>query len=128
MRWRRTVCVVAMLLAAIAITDRAIVRMAIFGQPAEDIEAYLLVRTPIGETQPHVLEWLRSVNVEGMVHEVNVEIGSQFPPSRVGGRSFIHETIWRYGLLVETSVEAFYVFDANGYLAEVSVIKTSNSL
>lgn len=128
MRWRRTVCVVAMLLAAIAITDRAIVRMAIFGQPAEDIEAYLLVRTPIGETQSHVLEWLRSVNVEGMVHEVNVEIGSQFPPSRVGGRSFIHEIIWRYGLLVETSVEAFYVFDANGYLAEVSVIKTSNSL
>ena len=128
MRWRRTVCVVAMLLAAIAITDRAIVRMAIFGQPAEDIEAYLLVRTPIGETQSHVLEWLRSVNVEGMVHEVNVEIGSQFPPSRVGGRSFIHETIWRYGLLVETSVEAFYVFDANGYRAEVYVIKTSNSL
>ena len=48
----------------------------------------------------------------------------RYPPSRVGGASFVTAEIASYRFPFATSVEAFYIFDARGNLTDISVRRT----
>jgi hypothetical protein len=92
------------------------------------IEHYLQDQTPIGTTQDAVVTWLQR---HGSAAKINVAViapHSTFPPTEIGGASFIQSTIASYSVLFRADVEAFYVFDANARLADIGVRRTVDAL
>jgi hypothetical protein len=96
----------------------------VFHRPATDVETYLRQQTPLGSSQATTVAWLRSRNVNVRVHAVRVEPGSDYPRTKIGGASFIHESIAHYWWPFRTDVEAFYIFDDQKKLVDISVRKT----
>jgi hypothetical protein len=93
--------------------------------PAE-VETFLRQQTPIGTPQAQVLTWLRERDIDPEVHESTVEPGSDYPPTEVGGSSFVQESVGHYRTPFRTDVEAFYIFDNKGRLADLRVRKSTD--
>jgi hypothetical protein len=92
------------------------------------IEAYLRTQTPLGSSQLRVTQWLSSHGVPSEIHEAVVEPNSHYPPTKIGGASFINESIARYRIVFRTDIEAFYIFDSSGNLVDLHVRRTVDAL
>jgi hypothetical protein len=117
------ICVIGGLLIALAGNP-----FDVFHRASADIEAYLRLQTPLGSSQTETIAWLRGHDIDARVHEVRVKPGSEYPLTGVGGASFIHESITHYWWPLRVDVEAFYVFDERGKLADIRVRKTTDAL
>lgn len=93
-----------------------------------EIERHLLIATPLGSTEAEVLSYLQDKHISGSIKRAHVRPGVDYPPTAVEGNSFIHESIGEYGLLFQTSVEAFWVFNSAGRLVDLKVRKTTDAL
>jgi hypothetical protein len=85
------------------------------------IEAYLRTQTPLGSPQSRVTQWLSTRGVPSQIHVAVVKPNSSYPPTKVGGSSFIHESIAHYRVIFRADIEAFYIFDSNGNLVDLRV-------
>ena len=92
------------------------------------IERYLRDQTPIGSTQDAVVMWLRGRSSSANIAVAIIPPHSTYPPTVVGGTSFIHSIIASYRVLFTTDVEAFYVFDASAHLVDIGVRTTTDAL
>lgn len=85
--------------------------------------------TPLGSTEQEVIAHL---NEEGISYEgpvrARVDPSLSYPPSTVPGSSFIRALVSEYGIIFTTSIESFYIFGDDGFLSEISVRKTTDSL
>jgi hypothetical protein len=88
------------------------------------IEAYLKTQTPLGSPQERVSQWLGARNLRAEIHQATIKPNSEYPLTKIGGSSFIHESIAHYGPIFRADIEAFYVFDANGKLVDLRVRRT----
>lgn len=98
----------------------------VFWLPEGIIASYLKRQTPFGTSRPSVIGWLKThvAGVKPFVAAVPVPANSAYPPSRVGGASFVTAEIASYRFPFATSVEAFYIFDDRGNLTDISVRRT----
>jgi hypothetical protein len=94
----------------------------------ESIETYLRTQTPLGSSQQQVTQWLSARGVGSEVFEAIVEPNSDYPPTKIGGTSFIHESVAHYGLIFRADIEAFYIFDSQGTLVDLRVRRTVDAL
>jgi hypothetical protein len=94
-----------------------------WGSPLR-IDHYLQDQTPIGSTQDAVVTWLRQRGSGAKINVAAIAPHSAFPPTEIGGASFIQTTIASYRIVFRADVEAFYVFDANARLADIGVRRT----
>jgi hypothetical protein len=99
---------------------------AVFWLPEGIIASYLKRQTPLGTSRPSVIGWLKThiASAKPFVADVPVPANSAYPPSRVGGASFVTAEIASYRFPFATSVEAFYMFDDRGNLTDISVRRT----
>jgi len=95
----------------------------VFHRSTTDIEAYLRTQTPLGASHADVIAWLGTRDITAEVINARIRPGSDYPESSVGGASFIHSSIAHYGLPV-VDVEAFYIFDDNNRLVDITVRRT----
>jgi len=100
----------------------------IFHRRSADVEAYLRELTPLGTSQADTVAWLRTRDVDARVHPGRVEAGLDYPLTKIGGASFIHESIAHYWWPFRTDVEVFYIFDDDKMLVELRVRKTTDAL
>lgn len=100
----------------------------VYWQSPEKIEQFLLQATPLGQSEESVLRWLNQQNVAAKVRRVEVPPHSNYPRTRTGGASFIHESIAHFWLPFRTDIEVFYTFDRAGRLVEIRVRKTTDAL
>ena len=100
----------------------------VYWRSPEKIERFLLQATPLGQSEESVLRWLSKQHVEAQVRRVDIPPNSDYPRTRTGGASFIHESIAHYWLPFRTDVEVFYTFDPAGRLVEIRVRKTTDAL
>ena len=94
---------------------------------ASQIEQQLLAETPLGTSRDDVVRWFTARGIRAEVHIATVPADSDYPLTRTGGASFIHETVQRSRLLFRAAMEVFYTFDACGRLADLRVRKTVDS-
>jgi hypothetical protein len=93
------------------------------------IEQHLVAVVGLGSSEGEVLGWLsRNHTPSAGTQEAVILPGSDYPPSRIGGRKFIHKTIGVYGWPFEVDVEAFFIFDQNDRLVEIRVRKTVDAV
>jgi hypothetical protein len=85
------------------------------------VEDFLREQTPLGSSQETVLKWLRHEGVKPTVTTAFIPPNSEYPPTRVGGSSFINESLAHYWAPFPVDVEAFYIFDSDNRLADVRV-------
>jgi len=99
---------------------------AFFWLPEGIIASYLKRQTPLGTARPGVIGWLKThdASAKPIVADAPVPANSAYPPTRVGGASFVTEEIASYRFPFATSVEAFYIFDEHGNLTDISVRRT----
>ena len=93
------------------------------------IESHLLSETPLGSSEEEVLRYLRkeAVRFEPPWRGA-VAPNTLYPPNTVAGSSYIDAVVGEYAIVFGTSVEAFYIFDANRRLVEIAVRKTTDGL
>ena len=104
-------------------------RNVLLRMPDEVIAAYLSQGTPIGSTEAVVMEHTNrsGCNAKGPYrHELAPS--PDYPKNSTGGSSWTTCVLGTYGLIFETAVEVFYIFDGNGQLKEISIRKTTNAL
>ncbi|HVU18571.1 MAG TPA: hypothetical protein VHD32_16835 [Candidatus Didemnitutus sp.] len=96
-------------------------------RPAAAIEESLLRLAPRGSS---VEEVLRAIEAKGWKHDFIHETGflkqEGSKPMEVVGKKSIHAHLGEYGLILKTSVDAFWGFDGEGKLLEVWVWKTTD--
>ena len=99
---------------------------AFFWLPEGIIASHLKRQTPLGTARPAVIGWLKTYDASAkpMVADVPVPANGAYPPTRVGGASFVTEEIASYRFPFATSVEAFYIFDERGNLTDITVRRT----
>jgi hypothetical protein len=98
-------------------------------QSEDRIKAHLLAETPVGTSEASVVSRLRANGVEpGEIWRGPVPPNTGYPPSTVPGHSFLHVVVGEYRIVFTTSIEAFYIFDAERRLAEITVRKTTDAL
>ena len=99
---------------------------ALFLLPEGIIASYLKRQTPLGTSRSSVIGWLktRDASAKLIVANVPVPADSSYPPSRVGGASFVTEELASYRFPFPSSVEAFYMFDDRENLTDISVRRT----
>lgn len=98
-------------------------------QDPDRIEAHLLAETPLGTSEEAVFARLKANGVEPTpVWRGEVRPNTSFPPTTVAGSSFAHVAIAEYRIIFTTTVEAFYVFDADRRLVDIAVRKTTDAL
>jgi hypothetical protein len=112
----------------VGVSAYVVVHPRLLHQPSAEIERVLRAETPIGAPVSDVLKALKSRGIDAKVHRVNIPANSDYPLTRTGGASFIHETVGEYGLILKVSVEVFYVFDRSDRLADVRIRKTTDGL
>lgn len=100
----------------------------VYWESNDRIQAYLLRKTPLGASQQEVLNWLRKNGTPGKIAVVPVPPNSNFPPTSIGGESFIQESVANYWLVFRTDIEAFYIFDSRQKLVDLSVRATTDAL
>ena len=100
----------------------------VYWRSEESIEAYLRAQTPLGSTQTNVTQWLRARAIGAEIDEAVVEPNSRYPPTKIGGSSFIHAPIAHYGRIFRADIEAFYIFDTNRTLVDLRVRRTVDGL
>jgi hypothetical protein len=98
-------------------------------KPSEQIQASILERTPLGTTEKDVRAFLDS---KGWKHYPGDKEGGDFWTYRnqheVKGESAICATLGSYqGLPWYITVDAVWVFDSDGKLIDVEVIKGADS-
>lgn len=122
---RIVVALATLVLAAVSIVGYRLFT----SQPSPvEIERQLLTETPLGASREDVVRWLAARGIRAEVHVVKIDGPSDYPLTRTGGTSFIHETLDRSRLLFRTSVEVFYIFDTEGRLVDLRVRRTTDSL
>jgi hypothetical protein len=97
---------------------------AVYWRSNNRIEAYLLTQTPIGTPKPTVVSWLKPRGKHTILASAPVPPHSDYPSTVVGGTSFISTVVAEYWLPLNTTIEAFYIFDATDNLADVRVRRT----
>jgi hypothetical protein len=115
--------IVVVLLGALAFPGHVV-----YWGSTDKIEAYLLKQTPLSITKEEVLAWLQANGTPGQLSVAHVAANSDYPPTTVGGESFIHKSVASYRAPFRTDIEAFYIFDANGKLADLRVRTTTDAL
>jgi len=118
---RRLLLAAASVVAAIAIGIALFPSSVLFWGPPLLIERYLKKQTPIGSSQDHVVLWLQERGDSAKINVAAIAPHSAYPPTRVGGASFIQTTVASYRIVLRADVEAFYVFDASSRLADIGV-------
>lgn len=100
----------------------------LYGSPGQ-IELNLRNETPLGSSEEEVIRYLRR---EAMRFEQPwrgaIKPNTVYPPNTIAGSSYIRAVVGEYTVVFVTSVEAFYIFDANRRLVEIAVRKTTDGL
>jgi len=99
-------------------------RSVLYVGPAWLVEKYLLRQTPLGESEQQVTRWRATRGIDAHVAQADVKAGGDFPPTTVGGTAFIQAPVADYWLPLRTTVEAFYIFNSAGTLADLRVRRT----
>lgn len=93
------------------------------------IVSYLFSKTQHGSSEDDIIEYLKKNDMHfNETWRGQIKANTNYPPNSTGGRSFIHANIAEYGVFLSTSVEAFYIFDNNRKLIEITVRKTTDAL
>jgi hypothetical protein len=100
----------------------------VYWQEPERIEQFLVQATPLGASQADVQTWLEKQGVTAEIHKAAIPPNSDYPRSRTGGASFIHESIAHFWLPFRTDIEAFYTFNHSGRLVDIRVRRTTDAL
>ena len=99
----------------------------VWWQPPKAIEAYLLVRTPLGTSEGAVLEWLHARGVTPDVSKDPIMVSDGLP-DQIRGTTRFECSLQRHWFVFSEQVVAFYTFDASGRLVYIRVEKEINSL
>ena len=95
---------------------------------SKSVETYLLAKTPLGSSEEQVLTYLRQAGLDPKSPwRGDIPAGS-YPPTSIGGKSYVDAVVGRYSMPFTTSVEAFYIFDSKRRLVDVRVRKTTDAL
>ena len=96
---------------------------------AAENEAHLATQTPQGSSESEVQAYLEDNAVSFTPPwRGPIEPSSEYSPSSVAGSSLIRALVGEYTVVFVTSVEAYYVFDADRRLVGISVRKTTDAL
>jgi hypothetical protein len=68
--------------------------------------------------------WLLGRGDGAKINVAAIAPQSTYPPTKVGGVSFIQTTVASYRVVFRADVEAFYIFDASARLADIGVRRT----
>src|SRR5262249_31595214 len=93
------------------------------------VQSYLIKTTPLGSSEDDVIAYLRRSGARSdkpWRGQVTAGGPRAYPPNTVAGSSFIRAVV-NYRLVFATSVEAFYIFDANRRLVEIAVRETTDA-
>jgi hypothetical protein len=118
---RRLLLVAASVVGVVAIGIAVFPNSVLYWGPPLLIEHYLKNQTPIGSTQDAVALWLQGRGNSAKINVAEIAPHSTYPPTQVGGASFIQTTVASYRIVLRADVEVFYVFDANARLADIGV-------
>lgn len=103
-------------------------RSVLLRMPEGVLTAYLSHATPIGSTEEDVIAYANRSGCEADGPYRNELLpSSDYPKNSSGGSSWATCAMGEYGLIFETAVEVFYIFDENGRLKEITIRKTTNS-
>lgn len=95
--------------------------------PEGVLTAHLSHATPIGSTEEEVIAYANRSGCEADGPYRNELLpNSSYPKNRSGGSSWAKCVMGEYGLIFETAVEVFYIFDENGRLKEITIRKTTS--
>ena len=115
-------------LATAAVTFVVINNWQWYRSPAQ-IEDHLLADTPLGSSEDKVIAHLRRSGAEFEdPWRGQLDPNTSYPPNTLPGDSYIRAVVAEYRVVFTTSVEAFYIFDANRHLVEVAVRKSTDAL
>jgi hypothetical protein len=121
---RRSLQVAACLVVVSVISISAFPGSVLYWGSSRRIEHYLKDQTPIGTTQDAVVTWLQRRGCATKINVAAVAPHSTYPPTEVGGASFIQTSVASYRLVFQADVEAFCIFDESARLADIGVRKT----
>jgi hypothetical protein len=121
---RRSLQVAASLVVVAIIGIIAVPGSVLYWGSALRIEHYLKDQTPIGTTQDAVVTWLQRRGSAVKINVATIAAHSTYPPTEIGGASFIQTSVASYRVVFRADVEAFYIFDASARLADIGVRRT----
>lgn len=123
---RRTLLtIIALVLAAVAATTALAWPRVVLRLPESLLSAYLRLDTPLGLPASEVISRAKSSGCEAADPYYNeLPPRQSYPKTTAGGSSWTTCVMGSYGIIFETSVEIFYIFDKDDRLKEVKIRRT----